>query len=147
MQHERWALIFVDHAHPAGLAENHLKAHAMVMHIVGHLATVGDTDMRGDEATAEPPRDQIAVMHAGTANVPCRVFLTVSDEECLLCGCNLQCRLGIDQLDANATWADKLRLGRVGKYRTIARQLDTDAVLRWPRRTLCAQAQVHAVAR
>src|SRR3546814_8647391 len=69
-------------------------------------------------------------MHAGTANVPCRVFLTVSDEECLLCGCNLQCRLGIDQLDANATWADKLRLGRVGKYRTIARQLDTDAVLR-----------------
>src|SRR5437660_46048 len=51
--HNEWrALIFVDHTHPSGLAEDHLESDAVVMHVVGHLAAFRNPDMRSHEASA-----------------------------------------------------------------------------------------------
>ena len=37
------------------------------VHPVGHRPAVGDGDVRGDVAAAEPARDQVAIEHSGAA--------------------------------------------------------------------------------
>src|SRR3954463_1561529 len=71
--HQEWrALVLVDHAHPSRLAEDHLKAHAMIVHIVRHLATRGNLDVRSDKASAQATGNQVAILHAGAASIPVR---------------------------------------------------------------------------
>src|SRR3954469_5530294 len=70
VHHERRALIFIDHPHPSGFAEDHLEAHTVVVHIIRYLAARWDLDMRGDKAPTQPARDEVAVIHSGAAGVP-----------------------------------------------------------------------------
>ena len=67
VHHERLALVLVDDAHPAAPDGDELQRDAVEMHPVGDRPALGDRDVRGDVAPAEPARDQVAVEHAGPA--------------------------------------------------------------------------------
>lgn len=54
MQSKCLSLILVDEVDPAASAEDHLEPDAVEVHLVGHLAAVGDQDVRCDERTASP---------------------------------------------------------------------------------------------
>jgi len=70
VQAERVSLIFVDQIDPAAITEDQLKTDGVVVHHVGHRAAVGDADVRRDDRTAQAVGDQVAILHAGTADDP-----------------------------------------------------------------------------
>ena len=64
---ERLALILVDDPDPALADADQLEGDAVIMDPVGDRPALGDRDVRGDVAAAEPARDQVAIMHARAA--------------------------------------------------------------------------------
>src|SRR3954447_7454571 len=70
LHHEWRALIFVHYTHPPCLAEDHLEAHAMVVNVIGYLATCGDLDVRSNEAPAHATGDEVAVVHSSASRAP-----------------------------------------------------------------------------
>jgi hypothetical protein len=70
LQHERRALIFVNHSYPAAVAVDHLKIDIMMVHVVGHRPTVRNPDVRRDESATPAIGDKVTVLHAGPAGAP-----------------------------------------------------------------------------
>ena len=64
--HERLALILIDHAHPPRSDHDQLERDMVIMRPVGDRPAPGDRDVRGDVASAKPPRDEVAVAHSRT---------------------------------------------------------------------------------
>ena len=70
--------------------------------VVGHRAGVGDVDVRGDEAPAEPAWDQVAVSHPGAPDDPARFVVEPVDHELLDDGWHLDGWIGTHHVDDGA---------------------------------------------
>ena len=64
---ERLALVFVDDAHPAVRAVDHLERHVVEVDVVGDRPAGGDLDVRRDEPPPLPVGEQVAVTHSSAA--------------------------------------------------------------------------------
>ena len=105
---ERRPLVLVDQPHPAAVAEDQLKADRVVVHHVGHRPGVGDADVGGDDAAAQPPRNQIPIRHAGPADDPGRLVFQAPHDEGMGGWRPLDWQVGIDEHDAHAVGRGEL---------------------------------------
>jgi len=117
------------------------------MHIVGHFAAVRDADMRGDEAATESARNQVAIVHAGAADVPAVACIMTGEDERLLALRNMQCRFGIAQFHAHAARADQMARRVAAKRCPIIVELNACPIVNRYRRGVSMQVQIHAVPR
>src|SRR5215472_7200735 len=107
VHYERRTLVFIDHLHPSRSAENHLKPHAVIVHVIRHRTAVRDANVRSDEAAAEAAGDQVAILHG---RAPCSPgagaapsFWSGYDELLLAFG-DFNRRIGVYELDLDAAW-------------------------------------------
>lgn len=69
-EHEWLTLILVHHGHRAASAVDQLERDLMEVHIIGDRSRTGNTNVRCDHSTTLTIGYQIAVVHAGTSEVP-----------------------------------------------------------------------------
>ena len=117
-------LVRVDEVEPSPAAVDELKGDGVVVHHVGHRPAIRDTDVRGDHRSAEAPRNQVPVLHAGAADDP-RLPLAHPPHDQFMAGRRpYELRFPRTYLDTGAIGSLDLGLARGERLRTIAEQAD-----------------------
>lgn len=126
LQQHRLALVFVGHAHPA-VAVDHLEPDVVEVHVVGHRPTVGDEDVGGDEAPAQPAGDEVAIVHPGAALAEGAVVIGhACEHELFPQRRDLQRWVGGRELDDGAVGCgDRGRLAIGGEQPQVSRRCGT----------------------
>src|SRR5437016_912262 len=99
VHHQRRTLVFVNHPDPARLAKDHLEADSVIVHVIWHLTTLGNTNVGSDKPPAQAAGDEVAILHAGAASAPGIGATQPADDELLLALGNFNRQFGLGQFD------------------------------------------------
>jgi len=86
---------------PSRFAENHLKPHAVVVHVIRHRPSVRDANVRSDVAASQAAGEQVTILHIRAARYP-GGGARFGDDELLLAFGNSNRRIGFYELDLDA---------------------------------------------